>query len=223
MAQRFVYIPSKLDTSLVDKRTISFTWFSGFSKSQKQKSIKSFHEAIFKATGFRRILEISSNSENPLGVEMSAFNLKTSFGPKQASVECFYQASKVFENGGPFLDLIDKSSLDAKTDLRLKENGRLQYFLFEGEKWGLNEGFYDWLYMNALLENEQIRNQLLAYECFTDIAFNPKKSFNCQAYSTAVFMSLIIKKVHFDILHPQKVCDYRGFMKKYTESTDSLI
>ena len=128
MVQRFVYIPSKLDTSLVDKRTISFTWFSGFSKSQKQKSIKSFHESIFKATGFRRILEISSNSENPLGVEMSAFNLKTSFGPKKASVECFYQASKVFDNGGPFLDLIDKSSLEAKTDLRLKKNGRLQYF-----------------------------------------------------------------------------------------------
>ena len=77
--------------------------------------------------------------------------------------------------------------------------------------------------MNALLENEHIRNQLLEYEGFTDIAFNPKKSFNCQAYSAALFISLIMKKVHFDILHPQKICDYRDFMKKYTESTDSLI
>ena len=63
-----------------------------------------------KQLGSEEFLKFLHNSENPLGVEMSAFNLKTSFGPKQASVECFYQASKVFDNGGPFLDLIDKSS-----------------------------------------------------------------------------------------------------------------
>ncbi len=223
MAHRFVYLPSNLENSLVEKKNITFEWFSGFSKSQKQKTINSFHEAIFQETGISKILEISSSSKQKLGIKMSAFNLKTSFGQKKASVECFYQASKVFEYGGPFLDLIDKSSLDAKTDSRLRENGRLKYFLFEGEKWGLNEGFYDWLYLNALLENEQIGKQLLEYEGFTDIAFNPKKSFNCQAYSTALFISLVNKKVKLEILYPQSIHAYRELMRKYTHSDDSLI
>ena len=35
--------------------------------------------------------------------------------------------------------------------------------------------FYDWLYINAVLENPLLAAELLKYNAFTDIEFNPKK------------------------------------------------
>ena len=52
--------------------------------------------------------------------------------------------------------------------------------------------FYDFLYLNALLEpeNDAVRIQLLeeAYTSFTDLA---TKSLNCQARSAAIFVGLV--------------------------------
>ena len=110
-----------------------------------------------------------------LGINASAFNIKikTKKG-LSASVESFYQGSKVFENGGPYKDLYECNSLDSKKDERLKSSGELIGFQFEETKWGLNDHFYDWLYLNALLQNKDISNQILNYDAFTDIEFNPK-------------------------------------------------
>ena len=80
-------------------------------------------------------------------------------------------------------------SLDSKKDERLKSSGELIGFEFEETKWGLNDHFYDWLYLNALLQNKNISDQILNYDAFTDIKFNPKKSYNCQAYSAALYKS----------------------------------
>ena len=41
MSERPVFIPSKENNKYVETINISFTWFSGFSVSQKRKSIKS--------------------------------------------------------------------------------------------------------------------------------------------------------------------------------------
>lgn len=52
--------------------------------------------------------------------------------------------------------------------------------------------FYDYLYLNALLEpeNEAVRNQLLQeeYTAFSDLA---RKSLNYQARSAAIFVGLV--------------------------------
>ena len=50
--------------------------------------------------------------------------------------------------------------------------------------------FYDWLYIRALAQNSELALSLMEYNAFTDIAFNPKKSINCQANSAALFVSL---------------------------------
>lgn len=50
--------------------------------------------------------------------------------------------------------------------------------------------FYDWLYINALIENPQLAEKLNGYDGFTDIAFNPDKGINCQARSAALYVSL---------------------------------
>lgn len=49
---------------------------------------------------------------------------------KSFSVETAFQGSKVFEKGGPYVDLLNGTSRDAKKDMRLKESGNLIEFLF---------------------------------------------------------------------------------------------
>lgn len=139
------------------------------------------------------MLEISSKSNIELGVALSAFNLKIKTkNDKEFSVETAFQASKVFEFGGPFIDLYDKSSKEAKKDPRLKISGRLLCFQYFGRKWDLEPKtfFYDWLYTNALSLNTDLSREVVNYDAFTDIEFNPDKSINCQAKSVALFVSL---------------------------------
>ena len=127
MATRPVYIP-KLDSIGVITKSVDFTWSPGMSKSQKQKSIKSLHKAA-NELGILPILEISSKSEENIGVNLSAFNLmiKTKQS-KSFSVETAFQSSKVFEKGGPYIDLLNCTSREAKKDIRLKESGNLIEF-----------------------------------------------------------------------------------------------
>lgn len=217
MSERPVFEPNVDGSKLVEKHSIEFTWFPGFAKEQKQKSLESLHHETTKATGIKKILEISTKSKEKLGIRASAFNIKikTKKG-LTASVESFYQGSKIFENGGPYIDLYNRSSIDSKKDLRIKSSGELIGFKFEGSEWGLNDHFYDWLYLNALIQNEDISNQLLKYEAFTDIEFNPKKSYNCQAYSAALYKSAKLRG--YDL---SEVKDPKKFRKLFPK--DKLI
>ena len=163
-------------------------------KSQSQKSISSLHERAKKVLNIDKVLEISSKSKDELGIKLSAFNLMitTVRHERQFSLECAYQASKVFERGGPFLDLLDARSIDAKRDPRLHEHGRLKSFRFFNVEWDLlpRTAFYDWLYINALHKHPELASEVLTYRAFSDIAFNPEKSINCQAYAAALYVSL---------------------------------
>ncbi len=172
--------------------------------SQKQKSILSLHAAAINNNLCTNPLEISSKSENSLGVSLSAFNLKGSTKKRNQpfTVETLYQSSKVFEHGGPYRDLLSGSSRDAKKDDRIKESGRLIAFDLFGEQWPLEPktAFYDWIYLNTLAKNDHLVEELGQYDAFTDIEFNPKKSINCQAYSVALFRSLTMRSLIRDIL-----------------------
>lgn len=194
MAKRPIYIPSYTGDLLVRTEFVDFKWFPGMAAIQKQKSIKSLHEAAMEMAHCDNLLEISSKSECELGVRLSAFNLKvtTRKHNKVFTVESAYQSSKVFADGGPYTDLLYGSPQKAKKDPRLKESGPLTRFEFFGESWPLEPrtAFYDWLYINALHKNEWAVDQLAQFDAFTDIEFNPKKSINCQAYSVALYRSL---------------------------------
>ena len=50
--------------------------------------------------------------------------------------------------------------------------------------------FYNWLYINALNLNNDLADQVIEYDAFTDIVFNPQKSINCQAEAAAIYVSL---------------------------------
>lgn len=194
MANRPVFMP-KLDSDSfgVVTKDVEFKWFPGMSKSQKQKSVLSLHDASHEL-GISPILEISSKSELDLGVNLSAFNLLITTKKKNKSftVETAFQSSKIFESGGPYTDLLDGTSLQAKKDMRLRESGNLVGFNFFNKDFPLKPRtyFYDWLYINALHQNKELSDEIMKYRGFTDIEFNPKKSINCQAYSAALYVSL---------------------------------
>lgn len=193
MAIRPIFAPDFSGYPYVDTVDIEFKWHPGFAKSQMQKTILSLHGAAEKQ-GITPILEISRKSASRLGVSLSAFNLplETQSGQKM-SVECAYQGSKVFENGGPYDELYFVSSKSAKTDDRLRTSGELIGFNFCGEHFPTEPktAFYDWLYITALYQKKKdLMQQLEKFQGFSDIVFNPKRSFNCQARAAALFVSL---------------------------------
>jgi len=193
LAKRPIFVPLLDGKRYVLERYVDFIWHSGFAKSQKQKSIRELHEMAFQEHKVVCPLEISSKSETDLGAQLSSFNLrfKTKNG-RSLTVEAAFQGSKVFQNGGPYVDIFQKSPIDAKRDERLKTSGPLKKFQFFGVDWGLEPktAFYDWLYINALLKNPELAQEVLLHDGFTDIEFNPERSINCQARSAALFCAL---------------------------------
>lgn len=190
----------------VESKDIEFNWFPGFAVSQKQKSIKSLHENAKQQCNLNNILEISTKSENPLGSSLSAFNLMYYKDNRFLySVECLFQSCKVFEKGGPFIDIRQKTSREAKKDIRLKESGKLVAFRYKEKDWDIEFGtaFYDWLYINALYQ-QPYKDEILEYEAFTDIEFNPQKSLNCQARSVALYVALVKSNLIQDFIFSEK-------------------
>lgn len=216
MAERPVFIPQEYGDMLVKTDMIDFTYHSGFSVSQKQKSIVSLHESIVNKHNFTKILEVSSKSLDELGVALSAFNLMITTKSKKISfsVESAFQSSKVFEGNIQYIDLLKKSSIEAKKDLRLKNSGNVIGFRFYGDNWSTNPltAFYDWIYINALKQRVEYHEPILNFQAFTDIEFNPKKSINCQAYSLALFQSLLKR----DILE-EATSSQETFLKLYKD------
>lgn len=177
----------------VKEELIDFEWHKGMAVSQKQKSVCSLHKAAKEKLGYLEILEISTKSESPLGVQLSAFNLQVKLNSGvEFPLENIFHASKVFENGGPFKELLSLPTHEVKRDSRLIESGNLIGFSSRGKMWPLTPKtvFYDWLYVNTLMSKNELKSQITHYNAFTDIEFNPKKSINCQARSAALFVSL---------------------------------
>lgn len=215
MAIRPIYIPQENGDCLVKTEMVEFKFHAGFALVQKQKCIAELHQSAKEKFKLNNILEVSSKSTEELGVALSAFNLmiddkKTE---QKYSVECAFQSAKVFENGGAYLDLLNVTSREAKKDERLKNSGRLLKFEFQGTEWALTPltAFYDWLYINALNQNELFHEDLLRYQAFTDIEFNPNKSINCQAYSVAMFVALAKRDLIHQIHSPET------FLKLYSD------
>lgn len=192
MAQRPVFMVSE-GPPRFQKELVSFQFYNGFSARQKRRSIDSLHAAFLQDHPQERVLEISTMSKDELGVKLSAFNLEIKTGTgRRYSVESAFQSSKVFERGGPYRDLLDKSSREAKQDPRLKESGKLKAFYYSKKEFPLRPEtyFYNWLYINALNLHPELTDGIMGYTAFTDIAFNPEKAINCQACAAAIYVSL---------------------------------
>ena len=222
MAQRVYFKSTPEDNRIFQELSCEFKFFRGFSIKQKQLSIKSFHEQILANEENARILEVSTKSNNPLGVELSAFNLK--FWDKtlkrEFPIENVFQASKVFAQGGPYKDLLYVHPRDAKRDERLKNSGELISFRLHDHTWKLEPKtvFYDWLYINALYSKNTLSKEIMDYNIFTDIEYNHKKSINCQARSAAIYVSLKLLNKLKDV-----ICDSGKLYQWYDKSQFSQL
>ena len=192
MARRLVFVPDS-DRPYVSELSLDFEQHSGSSLQHKQRSIASLHASYVAKFPSSRVLEVSSKSERDIGVRLSAFNLMIEHpGCGSYSVECAFQASKVFRHGGPFVDLFDASSRAAKTDRRLRESGELVAFRYCEHEFPLEPKtyFYDWLYASALCRDDKLVERVMMFDAFTDIEHNPERSINCQARSVAKVVGL---------------------------------
>lgn len=211
MAERPAYC---ISNGKVIVKNYSFEWFSGFSVSQKQKSIDSLHNAILKTDNSAVPLEVSTKSKNLLGVKLSAFNLKLD----GYTLENIFQSSKVFAYGGAYRDLLEVSPKDAKRDLRLKNSGALKSFDYNGEIFPLfpKTVFYDYIYIKSVKQSltaEEIL-QIKEYNYFTDIEFNPNKSINTQAKSVAIIRLMLDM---YDNIPDFSKDDFIDFHNKYVK------
>jgi hypothetical protein len=193
VAKRPVFLPKLDDHNTVLSKEVEFTWSPGFAPSQKAKSRDSLHAAAA-AMGISPILEVSSKSDSALGKSLSAFVLKvpTPVG-EIACLESVFQGSKVFNGFGPCHDLYDFDPREAKRLGRERDHGDLVQFDFFGDPWPLEPktAFYDWLFLLAISKQpKDVLLEVSIYNGFTDIEFNPARSFNCQARSCALAVAL---------------------------------
>lgn len=208
MAERPVFCPNIIGSRLVAEIPVTFRWHPGMAPIQKRKNVKELHDAAH-ARGLAYLLEVSSKSDREVGRRLSAFHQKVPLlSGERAPLECVFQGSKVFENGGPYTDLFFVEPRQAKRDERLKNSGNLISFSFQDKTFPLSPKsvFYDWLYANAILPEREWLKRLNKVDGFTDIEFNPEKSINCQARSCAFFVALE-RRGQLD----QAMCSFESF------------
>lgn len=192
MAERPIFVPCLEGRRLVDVVPIAFRWHPGMSATQKKKNVIELHQNAERQK-YYPLLEISSKSDYETGRRLSAFHQKLRINNIETTVECAFQGSKVFERGGPFTDMYEKTSREAKKDSRLRESGQLIGFLLDGKNYPLlpPTAFYDWLYMQAVYQHRKwLKEKIHIMAGFTDIEFNPERSVNCQARALAAFVAL---------------------------------
>ncbi len=194
MAERPIFVPLTTGNSFYSEERFSFHWNPGFAPVQKKRNIQALHEAAANS-GFEKVLEVSTKSDQELGCQLSAFNLTLRYHERSVCLESAFQGSKVFESGGPYTDIYSLDGRSAKRDTRVKSSGKLIAFEFDSEIFPLSpkSAFYDWLYLNAIYSKMDIREELVVWEAFSDIEFNPLKSINCQARSCAIVAALELR------------------------------
>lgn len=201
MANRSVFVAS--DKAPFFKEVIvEFDYFQGFALSQKRKNQIGIHQNFMIFYPNEKPLEISSSSIYRSGFDLSAMNLTKQTKGGLTSVESAFQSSKVFrENSGEILSFADclyLSGRECKRKVKEQSQGcELLHFDFEGVVFPKDTDyhpslFYDYIYLNALLEPENADAAKALYEkgytAFTDLA---TLSINSQAKSCAIFVGLV--------------------------------
>ena len=186
---------------------VEFTWHMGMSWQVRQRSSQSLRRSILVKYPERKVIEVSTASDNyELGKQLSALNLtlqtELSDGiTYEMPVENIFQGSKLYDGDGhPHTELFHRSPGDAKRfSKEMQANKRMVVgFEYNGIEFDTfpYSAFYDWVYINALHQHQDLATQILDYDTFTDIHFNQKVAysskgpFNCQARALAIYVSL---------------------------------
>ncbi len=193
MAIRPVFIPKDI-APFVDEVQCEFKWNGGFALSQKRKNVKAIHDEFMIQFPGSNLLEVSTKSTEGIGVNLSAHNLMK-YVPsldRKVPIECIYHGAKVFTDGGPHTDIYDMPPITVKKYLHTVASGELSCFRFEEKDYPLlpTTAFYDWIYINAVLESPALIDTVINYDGFTDVAYTPGKCMACQARTVAMLVSI---------------------------------
>lgn len=223
MAERSVFV-SKEVFPYFEEKHVEFDWFGGFALSQKRKCAIGLHQNFLMEHPEHKVLEISSASLYKLGTQLSAMNLSKRTSDGVRVLESVFQGSRIYGKGddkvGPFTYCYDLPGRESKKEVKAKSGGLHSYeYIFDGMTFYAPahhiSQFYDFLYLNALLEpeNEEVKNMLLegVYTAFTDLA---TKSLNCQARSCAIFVGLV-KAGKIDMVR-----DYETYLELFRTTKD---
>lgn len=214
MAKKTIFISTQ--TGFYEDE-VEYTFHAGFAVIQKQKNISSIEYAVKQRYPKANVLEVSTKSNDELGFKLSAFNLKLNGTP----IESIFQSSKVFVDETQFDFVIDYSSRDAKKYLKENAKGQLKCFRYNGKEYPLfpETAFYDYIYIQALVENNHLSDHLKIYDVFTDIEFYSHKSINCQARTCAIY-SYLLKSGKVQ----EYISSFDNFLKLYKmDETISLL
>lgn len=218
MAEKSVFI-SKADYPFFEEVHVNIDWFGGFALSQKRKCQIGLHQNFLSAYPKEKVLEISSSSLLSLGNRLSAMNLSKRTQKGITTVESAFQSSRIYSDGaktiGPFPEYLFLPGRESKKLVKEASKGMHSYkyefddMTFYAPEHHISQ-FYDFLYLNALLEpeNEAVKKQLLqeGFTAFTDLA---TKSLNCQARSAAIFVGLVRAGLI------DEVRDYASYLKLF--------
>lgn len=203
MAQRNFW---KIQNGVIVKNVEDFKWEPGISIAQRRRSCINLHN-VLKSKGYTP-LDISSASPDEFGVKLSAFNLMWN----GKTVECWYQGSKVYKNAGVQHHLYNVSSREAKKSMKALAGDQLIGFNLNGIVFPMSPKtvFYDWIYLNGLVQSYGKELDFSAYDCFTDIqaVINIDA---CQAKTVCIY-TLIQQQNRFD----EVMKDFDAFLKWHT-------
>lgn len=191
MAVRKVYLPLT-EYPYAKEVSITFPWSNGSKQQNVQAVLDTFHDVYPEVPA----LEVSLASAQPEGIGAAAMKLPFRLGSseQEAPVGIVYEASKVFENGGPYPDLLQCSHQKVLKDARLQKSGRctgyrLEDTVFPAEPYPY--AFFNWLYGCALRQNPDQAEAILKFGAFTDLTLgSSKKDRNSPARAAAVYAGL---------------------------------
>ena len=199
MAVRSIFV-SKEEYPFFEEIQVEFDWFAGFALSQKRKCQISLHRNFLARYPEQKPLEVSSASLYRLGTKLSAMNLCKRTEKGLTTVESAFQSSRIYGSGdetvGPFPEYLFLPGKECKKKVKEQSKGmHSDRYLFDGMEFYAPAYhltlFYDFLYLNAMLEpeNAEAREEFQSggYTAFTDLA---TKSLNSQARSCAIFAGL---------------------------------
>ena len=191
MAVRKVYL-SLAEFPYAKEISVTFPWSNGSKHQNIQAILDTFHDVYPEVPA----LEISLASSQPEGVAAAAMKLPFHLEglAQDVPVGIVYEASKVFENGGPYTDLLQCSRQKVRKDVRLQQSGRcIRYRLAETD-FPVEPhpyAFFNWLYGCALRQAPEKAEGVLKFGAFSDLDLgSSKKDRNSPARAAAVYAGL---------------------------------
>ena len=175
------------------EQPVTFTWIKG----SKRQNIRAVHEAVHTTDPDVSILEVSSASVQPEGEAVSSLRLLLHLDSvaQDVPISTVFEATKVFEHGGPFADLLTCEPPKVHKDTRLRTSGELLHYSLEGSEYPAkpySDSFFEWIYCRALKQFPEKAEQMSRYNAFSDIAAaaDSKKYYGDSSRAAAIYMGL---------------------------------